>query len=87
VGSTRIGGVWFQIYSGDHAGATIPHVHAKFGEGEVVIELFEDRTVAPSSVHKIAIDPPVKKSDVRKALRIAAKAYDDLLKLWEESRP
>ncbi|HZO94798.1 MAG TPA: DUF4160 domain-containing protein [Candidatus Baltobacteraceae bacterium] len=85
MGSKNVRGVRFQCYSGDHAGASIPHVHAHFNEGDVDIELLADRSIRLSEQHKA--DPHVKANDVRKALRAAAAGYDDLLELWENSRP
>ena len=74
------------MYSGDHAGAIIPHVHAHFDEGDVAIELYADRTDGLSSAHTNPIDPFVKRKDVRRALEIAADEIDELLELWEASR-
>jgi hypothetical protein len=90
VGSKLLRGVRFQSYSGDHAGAKVPHVHAHFAEGDVAIELdTESRSVGLSKQHGKggAIDPDVKKRDVRRALNIASREFDALLKLWKDSRP
>ena len=51
VGSKRIGEVRFQAISGDHPGAPIPHLHAFFGSGEVVIELLLNGDVRLSQAH------------------------------------
>jgi hypothetical protein len=39
VGSRRVGQVRFRAISGDHPGATIAHLHADIGSGEVIVEL------------------------------------------------
>jgi hypothetical protein len=86
VGTRILGGIRFQVYAGDHPGAGTPHVHARFPDGNVIIEIYSDNSVGPSSAHKKPIDPGVKKPQVKRALRVAAVNVEALLKLWEESR-
>jgi hypothetical protein len=85
VGSKRIAGITFRVYAGEHEGARFPHVHAKFNEGEVIVELTADRAVRLSAQHRRPVDPHVKNRDIRRAVRVAAAAFDELMALWEES--
>jgi hypothetical protein len=87
MGSVRFGGVTFRLYAGDHEGAPIPHVHAKFDRGEVVIELLDDATVRLSNAHRAAVVGDVRQSDVRKALEAAEAAYDLLFAEWKAMHP
>jgi hypothetical protein len=87
MGTIRAGGITFRLYAGDHEGAPIPHVHARFDQGEVVIELLGDRTVRLSTAHRAAIAGAVKRSDVRRALAAAETAYDLLLSEWKAMHP
>ena len=86
MGSCTVRGVRFQVYAGDHQGAVTPHVHACFPDGDIVIEIYNDNTVALSSSHKNPVDPGVKKPQVKRALKIAGAEIDALLALWNESR-
>jgi hypothetical protein len=86
LGTVRFGGVKFRLYAGDHEGKPIPHVHARFDGGEVVIELLDDGSVRLSEAHNEPIAGLVKRSDVRKALRVAAVARDALLLEWRRMR-
>ena len=86
MGSRTFGGVRFQVYSGDHDGSATPHVHACFPDGDVIIEIYNDKTVGVSSAHKDPVDPGVKKPQIKRALKIAAISVESLLALWEESR-
>lgn len=83
MGSVRFGGVTFRLYAGDHEGAPIPHVHAKFDRGEVIIELLGDGIVRLSNAHRVAVLGDVKRSDVRRAFEAAEAAYDILLAEWK----
>jgi len=84
LGTIRIRGIAFRLYAGDHEGAGVPHVHARFDRGEVVIELLGDGSVRLSRAHREAISGVVKRADVRKALDVAERAYDVLLRGWME---
>jgi len=87
VGSVRISGVTFRVYAGDHEGALIPHVHAEFDRGEVLLELLDDGTVRFSEVHRSAVIGKVKRSDIRKAIKAAKAAFDRLFAEWKEMHP
>jgi hypothetical protein len=87
MGSVRIGGVTFRVYAGDHEGALIPHVHAEFDRGEVLLELLDDGTVRFSEVHRSAVLGNVKRSDIRRAVEAAKTAFDFLLAEWNEMHP
>ena len=86
MGSKRIGQVRFKATSGDHAGASVPHLHADIGSGEVVVELLADGSVRLSRTHGDPIRGRVTMSELRVVLKTAAKAHGDLLKLWEASQ-
>jgi hypothetical protein len=66
----------------------MPHVHAHFDEGDVAIEIYADGCIGLSTQHGKdgAVDPGVKKPQVKRALKIAAAEVPALLALWEESR-
>jgi hypothetical protein len=67
--------------------APIPHAHARFDHGEVIIELLDGGTVRLSSAHRAAVLGDVKRIDVRKALDAAEAAYDLLLAEWKAMPP
>lgn len=71
MGSRILRGVRFQVYSGDLEGSRTPHVHAHYDEGDVDIEIYPDNSVGVSTSHKRPIDPGMKKSQVKRALKIA----------------
>jgi hypothetical protein len=87
MGSRRIRGVLFRAISGDHAGATVPHVHARIASGEVVIELLQDGEVRSSKAHRSSIRGNISHSEERHVLLIAKDAYDELIVLWRMSQP
>jgi hypothetical protein len=87
MGSVRFNGVTFRLYAGDHEGAPIPHAHARFDHGEVIIELLDDGTVRLSNAHRVAVLGDVKRSDVRRAIDTAEAAYDLLLAEWKAMHP
>jgi Domain of unknown function (DUF4160) len=78
--------VLFRVISGDHAGSSIPHVHADIGSGEVIVELVAGG-VRLSNAHLASIRGRVTRNEVRVVLRTASEYYDDLFALWEESQP
>ena len=77
--SLRIAGVRFSAYPNDHAP---PHVHGKYGSGVIVIEIFEDMTVALSPRKRNIIPSNMKKSDISKILQVAGRNVDALWSLW-----
>lgn len=86
MGTRILGGIRFRVYAGDHDGAVIPHVHARFPEGTVVIEIYSDNGVAVSRAHKNPIERSVKTPQIKRALRTAAANVEILRELWKESR-
>jgi hypothetical protein len=74
------------VYAGDHAGSVTPHEHARFPEGDIVIEIYSDNSVALSASHKMPADPGIKKPQIKRALKIAETEVEALLELWEKSR-
>jgi hypothetical protein len=87
MGSVRFDGVTFRLYAGDHEGAPIPHAHARFDHGEVIIELLDGAVVRLSNAHRAAVLGDVKRSDVHKALDAAEAAYGLLLAEWKAMHP
>jgi hypothetical protein len=82
VGSLRFAGVRFVVYSNDHPPR---HVHGFFGEAEVIFDLRADGAVALGE-RRDAIRPVnAKRSDVKKILNIAARHFEQLAALWEET--
>jgi hypothetical protein len=81
VGSLRLDGIRFVVYSNDHPPR---HVHGFFGETEAIVDLRADGTVALAE-RKDAVRPAdAKRSDVRKILNVAASHFEELAALWEE---
>jgi hypothetical protein len=81
VGSLRLDGVLFVVYSNDHPPR---HVHGFLGETEAIADLRSDGNVSLAS-RKDAIRPAnAKRSDVSKILNTAALHFDELAALWEE---
>jgi hypothetical protein len=74
-----------RVYAGDHDGSVTPHVHAHFPEGDIVIEMYSDNSVALSTAHRMPVDPGIKRPQIKRAL-IAGAETRALLELWEESR-
>ena len=74
-------GIRFSAYPNDHAP---PHVHGKCGSGVVVVELFEDWTVALSTRRRAIIPSSMKKSDIKKVLQVAGRRAEQLWRLWEK---
>jgi hypothetical protein len=87
VGTVQEQGVKFRVYPKDHEGSATPHVHAKFGQGEVIIALLNDGTVALSEEHGSSTAGTVKKNEIRKALRVAREAYAALAAEWKKMHP
>jgi hypothetical protein len=86
VGSKRLGQVRFQAFSGDHQGATIPHLHAFVASGEVVVELLPHGDVRLSQAHGSPIRGAVTAREVRIVLETARDNYELLVTLWKTSQ-
>ena len=78
MGSKKFGGVLFVTKAGDHAPR---HFHAFAGDGEIVVELTQDRRVVLARRDDAVRGATA--SEVRKALRLAAEHFDELAGLWE----
>jgi uncharacterized protein DUF4160 len=81
VSSERFGGALFVAYPQDHEPR---HVHAFVGETEVIVDLRQDESVALAHRSDAIRPANAKRSDVRKALALAAEYFDELVELWEE---
>ena len=71
--------VCFCVYSNDHAPR---HVHALIGETRVIIDLLADG-VRIAERGRPFTPPNAPRSDLRKAIDVAAKHFDELVQLWE----
>ncbi len=81
MGSLKVGGATFKVFPQDHEPR---HVHVHVAEAKVIVDLRADGTVSLAS-RKDAIRPGnAKRSDVRKALTLAARHFEQLVALWEE---
>ena len=79
MGSKTFDGVWFSAFSHDHPP---PHVHGRYAETEVVVELgINEVRFARRRDHTRPQN--AKMSDVKKILAVAAKYRDELQALWE----
>lgn len=77
----RVGAVQFRVYPQDHPPR---HVHAFIGDGEVIIDLRHDRTVAVADRRNAVRNAT--RSEVRRVLAIAADIFDQLVLLWEQTQ-
>lgn len=87
MGSKRIRGVLFRVFSGEHAGAAVPHVHAKIASGELVVELLPQGDIRLSQAHRSSTRGKITESEKRHVLLVARDAYDELVVLWRMSQP
>jgi hypothetical protein len=87
MGSRRVGEVRFQAFSGDHAGARTPHLHAFVGSGEVIVELLATGDVRLSQAHGAPVRGAVTLREQRIVLKYAREDHAALIALWEASQP
>ena len=80
-GTLRLRGVKFEAYSGDHEPM---HVHATYGEVEVLVEFDED-SVWIARRHDAIRPRSGKRSHVRHILDVAADAVETFVLLWKEA--
>jgi hypothetical protein len=80
VGSKTFDGVWFISFAHDHLP---PHVHGKYGETMVVIDLLQNGQIRQSARTKSITPRNAKRSDVSRILKVAAAHVDELLEIWE----
>ena len=81
MGSLRFDGVRFTAYTMDHAPR---HVHGFYAEIEVIVDLCLDGTVALAKRTDAIRPSNGSKADVRHALAVAARHFDELVILWEK---
>jgi hypothetical protein len=79
VPTIRVGEVRFRVYPQDHPPR---HLHAFIGDGEVIIDLRTDRTVAVADRRNAVRNAT--RTEVRRVLSIATGAFDLLVAMWEE---
>jgi Domain of unknown function (DUF4160) len=80
VGSLSFDGIRFTVYSNDH----LPrHVHAFFGDTEVVVDLLAEGSVGLASRVDAIRPANARRADVRKILNVAAERFGALVALWE----
>lgn len=78
MGSIRIDGIRFIIYTEDH---DPPHVHCNYAGVEIIVDLLPGATQL--SRRKDAVRPyNAKQSDVHYLLRMAAQHSEQLLSFW-----
>jgi hypothetical protein len=82
VGTKTFDGVWFISYSEDHLP---PHVHAKYADVEVIIELTPDGGIMQSSRIDAIRPRNAKRNDIRTVLYVAADHSEELHALWERT--
>jgi hypothetical protein len=80
MGSRSFDGVRFRVYTNDHPPR---HVHAIQGETRVIIDLLASGDVQIAKRARAIRPPNAKKTDVRRALTLAAAHFDELVELWE----
>jgi hypothetical protein len=80
VSTIRVGAIRFKLYPEDHEPR---HVHAFVGQGEVIVDLRLDGTVALAHRGDGPIRGRVSRSDVRSVLASAVTAFEDLAGAWE----
>lgn len=77
----RVGEVRFRVYPQDHPPR---HIHAFIGDGEVIIDLRVDGTVAVASRRNAVRNAT--RTEVRRVLAVAIGVFDLLVSMWEEMR-
>lgn len=70
----------FVVYPQDHEPR---HVHAFVAEAEVIVDLGEDGSVALADREDAIRPANAKRSDVKKALQLAAEYFEELVEMWE----
>jgi hypothetical protein len=82
VGSLRFDGVWFVAYPDDHEPR---HVHGFYAETEVVVDLRAGWLVAVAGRRNAIRPGNASRDSVKHILSVAAKHFDELVKLWEDA--
>jgi hypothetical protein len=81
MGSIRVDGVRFVVYTMDHEPR---HVHGFYAEIEVIVDLLRDGSVSLAGRNDAIRPANGSKSDVRHVLQVAARHFDELVLLWEK---
>jgi hypothetical protein len=81
VGSKTFDGIRFSAYADDHLPA---HVHGKYAETEVLVELLPGGKVIQSGRNDAVRPIDAKRSDVRRILSMAALHATELHDIWEK---
>lgn len=79
--TVKVGGVRFRIHPQDREPI---HVHGRYAETVVIVELLADGTVQKGRRNDAIIPTDAKRTDVRKILETAAENYDRIVAAWEE---
>lgn len=79
MGSVKLDGVRFVVYSNDHEPR---HVHGFLSETEAIVDLRADGTVALANRRDAVRPAAAKRSDVKRILNIAAFHFEELAELW-----
>lgn len=82
MGSKTFDGVWFACYSDDHPP---PHVHGRYAEVEVLVELLPDGKIRKSDRRDAVRPVRAKRNQVRRILEVAAAHSAELNELWEKT--
>jgi hypothetical protein len=70
------------VYSNDHPPR---HVHGFFADAEVIFDLRGDGAVALTKRRDAIRPADAKRSEVKKILHVAARHFEQLAALWEET--
>ena len=79
--TVRAGGVRFRIYPQDHEPV---HAHGRYAETIAIVELRADGSVVLAECDDAIIPTDAKRNDVRKILKEAAAAFNELVAAWEK---
>ena len=81
MGSIRLEGIRFTVYTMDHEPR---HVHGFYGEVEVIADLLPDGRVALACRNDAIRPGNGSAADIRHILKTAAKHFEALVELWEK---
>jgi hypothetical protein len=80
VGSILFDGVTFRAYPADHEP---PHLHGKYQDIVVIVELTAERTVRLADRKDAILPADAKSNQVRHVLEVARLHFDELMEKWE----
>lgn len=81
MGSLKLDGVRFVVYSNDHPPR---HIHGFLGETQVIVDLLRDGNIALAARTDAVRPANAKRAEVSKILNAAALHFSELAALWEE---